>query len=94
MEQGERSAAILLPGNVHVDLLVHDPDAYGAALQHFTGSKHHNVALREFALKRKLSLSDYGITEKGKLLKIATEEDFYKKLGYGVDSSGNARRHW
>jgi DNA polymerase (family 10) len=81
LEQGDRSAAILLPGNVHVDLLVHDPDAYGATLQHFTGSKHHNVALREFSLKKGLSLSDYGITKNGKLHKIATEEEFYKELG-------------
>lgn len=93
LEKGERSAAILLPGNVHVDLLVHNPATYGATLQHFTGSKHHNIKLRDLALKKGLSLSDYGIraqtaAQKAKLKKypydpklkiyrIPTEEDFY-----------------
>jgi DNA polymerase (family 10) len=56
-----------------------------ALLQHFTGSKHHNIALREFALKKGLSLSDYGIyTKKGNkksLKKIKTEKEFYNYLG-------------
>ncbi|MCH7641502.1 hypothetical protein IID22_04880, partial [Patescibacteria group bacterium] len=61
LEKGDRTASIIIPGNRQVDLMVETPQAYGALLQHFTGSKHHNVALREFALKRNLSLSDYGI---------------------------------
>ena len=68
-EKGERSAGIVVPGNIHVDLMVETPEAFGAMLQHFTGSKHHNIALREFALRKGLSLSDYGIyvlNEKGK----------------------------
>lgn len=97
LEKGERSATILLASGVHVDLLVHDPNTYGATLQHFTGSKHHNVALRDLALKKGLSLSDYGIkalksTQKKNLAKfnfdrklevyqIPTEEEFYKVLG-------------
>jgi len=81
IEKGERSAAIMLPGNIHVDLLVHNPKAYGAALQHFTGSKHHNVKLREYALKKNLSVSDYGIKKNGKLIQIPTEEKLYNMLG-------------
>jgi DNA polymerase (family X) len=85
IEQGDRTASIMIPGNIRVDLMVEGPEAYGALLQHFTGSKHHNIALRELALKKKLSLSDYGIYEtKGntrRLNKIKTEEDFYKFLG-------------
>ncbi len=61
LEKGPRTSSIIVPGNIQVDLMVETPDAYGALLQHFTGSKHHNIALREFALKKNLSLSDYGI---------------------------------
>ncbi len=85
IEKGERTAGIILPGNIRVDLMVCEPNAYGALLQHFTGGKNHNVALREFALKKDLSLSDYGIyTKPGKkesLKEIATEEEFYKFIG-------------
>ncbi|KKU36802.1 MAG: PHP domain protein, partial [Candidatus Amesbacteria bacterium GW2011_GWA1_46_35] len=42
--------------------MVQPPAAYGALLQHFTGSKHHNIKLREYALKKGYSLSEYGIT--------------------------------
>jgi DNA polymerase (family 10) len=87
LEKGVRTASIIVPGNKQVDLMVESPDAYGALLQHFTGSKHHNIALREYALKKNLSLSDYGIYIKQKngktkkLKKIASEEEFYKFLG-------------
>ena len=81
LEKGDRTASIVLPGGVQVDLMVQPPNAYGALLQHFTGSKHHNIALREYALKHGMSLSEYGIKIKGKLNKLANEEEFYKKLG-------------
>ncbi len=83
IEKGERSASIVLPGNIRVDIIVCEPQAYGALLQHFTGGKNHNVALREYALKKDLSLSDYGIYtkpgDKNSLKEIATEEEFYEK---------------
>ncbi len=81
LEKGDRTASIVLPGDVQVDCMVQSPRAYGALLQHFTGSKHHNIALREYALKHGMSLSEYGIKIKGKLHKFSREEDFYKKLG-------------
>lgn len=89
IEQGEHTASILLPGNIQIDLLVSTADRYGAALQHFTGSKHHNIALREYAksLSPSLSLSEYGIKKlndknvNAKLNKFKTEKDFYKFLG-------------
>jgi DNA polymerase (family 10) len=83
LEKGERSAAIVIPGNIRVDLIVCKPGAYGALLQHFTGGKNHNVALREYALKQGLSLSDYGIYtkpgDKNSLKAIASEKEFYEK---------------
>ena len=81
LEKGDRTASIIVSGSIQVDLMVQSPDSYGALLQHLTGSKHHNIALREYALKRKMNLSEYGIKKNGKLFKFPTEEAFYKKLG-------------
>lgn len=85
LEKGDRSASIVVPGNRQVDLMVESEDAYGALLQHFTGSKHHNIALRKFALKKGVSLSDYGAKKlqdkKQELTKFATEKELYNFLG-------------
>ena len=62
LEAGEHSASLILPNESQVDLMVQPQEAYGALLQHFTGSKHHNIKLREYALKKGYSLSEYGIT--------------------------------
>jgi DNA polymerase (family 10) len=60
------------------------PESYGNLLQHFTGSKHHNLALRERAVKDGLSVSEYSITvvETGEELTYADEADVYERLGY------------
>ncbi|EKE05334.1 MAG: hypothetical protein ACD_19C00355G0014 [uncultured bacterium] len=83
IEKGEVTSSILLPGDVQVDLLVMIPDAYGNALQHFTGSKNHNIALREYSLKKGYSMSEHGIknTKTGKTVGIRTEKELYKLLG-------------
>src|SRR5690349_5553232 len=66
------------------DLRVVPPESYGNLLQHFTGSKHHNVALREDAVRRGLSISEYSVTvvESGEEHTFATEEEVYGFLGY------------
>lgn len=85
MERGERTSSILATGGRQVDLMVISPDGFGAMLQHFTGSKAHNVHLREYALSKGLSVSDFGIKKKGdekaEYTKYKTEESFYKALG-------------
>lgn len=81
LEKGERTASIIVPGGVQVDIMVQSPGSYGSLLQHFTGSKHHNIALREYAIKKQMSLSEYGIKKAGKLVECSTEEIFYQKLG-------------
>lgn len=85
IEAGEHTASILLPNNVQVDILVTEDSSYGSALQHFTGSKHHNIALREHALKLGYSLSEYGIKQNKKLnskkKKFKTEQELYQFLG-------------
>ncbi len=62
LEAGEHTSSIILPNGSQVDLMVQPPQSYGSLLQHFTGSKHHNIALRELAMKKGYSLSEYGIT--------------------------------
>ncbi len=83
VEKGTESSSIIAPGNIRVDLMVQPPSAYGSLLQHFTGSKHHNIALREFSLKKGLSLSERGIKnlKTNKIAKYKDEKEFYKALG-------------
>lgn len=85
IERGETTASIMVSGGRQIDLMIQPPDSFGSLLQHFTGSKNHNVHLREFALKKGLSLSEYGIRflkEKKKPLKTyKTEEEFYDVIG-------------
>ncbi len=85
IEKGTVSASLLVSGGRQIDLLIQPIESFGSLLQHFTGSKNHNVHLREYALKKGLSLSEYGIknlkTNDKKLKKISSEEDFYKYLG-------------
>jgi len=66
---------------VQVDVRVVPTESFGAALQYFTGSKQHNVRLREIAIKRKLKLNEYGLFDGDKQGAGATEEGIYKKLG-------------
>lgn len=84
IEKGDISASLLVSGGKQVDLLIQPVEAFGSLLQHFTGSKNHNVALREYALKKGLSLSEYGIKniKKNKsLTKYENEESFYNAIG-------------
>lgn len=82
IEKGEITASIVLSGNKQIDLMVLNPNQIGSLLQHFTGSKEHNVKLREYAIKKGYSLSEKGIKLKdGKLKKFKTEESFYDFLG-------------
>jgi len=83
IEKGERSSSIIVASHRQIDLMVQPPQAFGSLLQHFTGSKAHNVQLREYALSKGLSLSEYGIKKKDEetLTQYATEESFYQALG-------------
>jgi DNA polymerase (family X) len=69
---------------VAVDLRIVPPAEFGNLLQHFTGSAAHNVALREDAVTRGLSVSEHGITdvESGEVTRCASEEEVYERLGY------------
>jgi DNA polymerase (family X) len=69
--------------SIQVDLRVVPPDCWGAAMQYFTGSQAHNVAVREIAVRKKLKLSEYGLfeVESGDRIVSATEEEVYARLG-------------
>jgi len=82
--KGPTKATVLSNEGLRFDLRVVPPESYGNLLQHFTGSKDHNVALRERAVKDGLSVSEYSITvvETGEELKFADEAEVYERLGY------------
>jgi DNA polymerase (family X) len=81
--KGKNKASIRLLHDVHVDLMVKPPSGFGALLQHFTGSRQHNILLRKHALKLGFSLSEYGIKDlkTGVIHHLANETDFYRFLG-------------
>lgn len=83
IDRGTRGATLLLPNGRQVDLRVQTPEAYGAMLQYFTGSKNHNIQLRSLALEKGLSLNEYGIknVKTGKVKEYRTEEAFYEAIG-------------
>lgn len=67
--------------DVQVDVRAVPEKSFGAALQYFTGSKAHNVRLREIAVKAKLKLNEYGLFKGDKMIAGADEEQIYQKLG-------------
>ena len=81
--RGPTKLSILNDRGLQIDFRIVPDDAYGSLLQHFTGSKAHNVQLREYALKRGKSLSEYGIAdvESGERQAFADEAGFYAALG-------------
>jgi DNA polymerase (family X) len=82
--KGPTKAAVVSYDGLRFDLRVVPPESYGNLLQHFTGSKDHNVALRENAVKRGLSVSEYGVAtgETDEVFTAATEGALYERLGY------------
>jgi DNA polymerase (family X) len=82
--RGDTKATVVGHDGLRFDLRVVPDECYGNVLQHFTGSKDHNIALREEAQRRGLSISEYGVTdvESGEVVTHATEDDLYEFLGY------------
>ncbi|MGH2676409.1 MAG: helix-hairpin-helix domain-containing protein, partial [Actinomycetota bacterium] len=83
LARGQTKSSILTTKGLQVDLRVVEPAVWGAALQYFTGSKAHNVRIREMAVRKGLKLSEYGLfrVEGGKLVVAETEEEVYERLG-------------
>jgi len=82
--RGDTKATVVGHDGLRFDLRVVPDECYGNVLQHFTGSKDHNIALREDAQRRGLSISEYGVTdvESGEVVTHASEDELYEFLGY------------
>ena len=82
--KGKTKATVVSYDGLRFDLRVVPPESYGNLLQHFTGSKEHNVAVREDAVRRGLSVSEYGVkdVESGEVFTARNEEELYEYLGY------------
>ena len=80
---GETKTSVILKSGIQVDVRVIDENIFGAAMQYFTGSKAHNVTLRDRAKKMGLKISEYGVfrVKDDKLIAGKTEEDVYKAVG-------------
>lgn len=80
---GDNMIRIIVDHHWQVDIKLSSADEWGSFIQHFTGSKEHNIRLREFALKKGFSLSEHGIKIKktDQMKKFAVEADFYTFLG-------------
>lgn len=83
LAQGDTKASVLTANGLQLDLRVVKPSEYGSALQYFTGSKEHNVRLRDMAKKRGLKISEYGIFDvrTGRNLGSRSEADIYTAMG-------------
>jgi DNA polymerase (family 10) len=83
LAQGPTKASVRHQDGLAVDLRVVEPEAFGAALQYFTGSKDHNVKVREIAVRKGLRLSEYGVFNEATAARVAgaTEEEVYAAVG-------------
>jgi DNA polymerase (family 10) len=83
LAHGDTKSSIVTELGLQVDLRVVPKEAWGAAMIYFTGSKAHNIRIREMAVRKGLKLSEYGLFEAktGELLAAETEESVYERLG-------------
>ncbi len=83
LAKGETKSSVVTEAGVQVDLRVVPPEVWGAALLYFTGSKAHNIRIREIAVRKGLKLNEYGLfrAKSGRLVVAATEEEVYERLG-------------
>jgi DNA polymerase (family X) len=81
--RGDTKASVRHQDGLAIDLRVVEPAAFGAALQYFTGSRDHNVRLRQLAIQRGLKISEYGVFDEATGARVAgtTEEEVYAAVG-------------
>ncbi len=83
LAKGDTKSSVVTEAGVQVDLRVVPPEVWGAAMLYFTGSKAHNIRIREIAVRKGLKLNEYGLfrAKSGRLVVAATEEEVYERLG-------------
>jgi len=81
VSKGNTRATVVLRSGLQVDLRVVPEDSYGAALQYFTGSKAHNIAVRSLAVKKGLKINEYGVFRGETRIAGRTEEEVYAQVG-------------
>ena len=87
LAKGKTKSMVLLESGIQVDLRVVDDDVFGAAMHYFTGSKTHNIRVRDMAKKKKMKVSEYGVFKRlaggksGKRIACKTEKDVFKAVG-------------
>ncbi len=83
LAKGTTKSSVIVEDGIQVDLRIVEKDSFGAALQYFTGSKEHNIKLRELAIKKGLKINEYGVFDAKTEKKIAgkDEEEVYKAIG-------------
>lgn len=85
LARGDTKSSVVLHGGMQADLRIVPPSSWGAALQYFTGSKDHNVAMRTIAVKKKLKVSEWGVfDEAGTKIAGETEDEVYAAIGMRV----------
>lgn len=82
LAEGPTKSSVITKDDIHVDVRVVEPISFGAALQYFTGSKAHNIKLRELAVKRSLKINEYGVFDVKTDRRVAgeREEEIYQIL--------------
>jgi len=80
LAEGNTKGSVIIENGLQVDLRVVNPSSFGAALQYFTGSKAHNIHLREIAKGRGLKINEYGVFKGAKRIAGRKEEDIYNAL--------------
>ncbi len=81
VSKGHTRATVILRSGLQVDLRVVPEESYGAALQYFTGSKAHNIAVRSLAVKKGLKINEYGVFRGEKAIAGRTEVEVYAQVG-------------
>ncbi len=81
LAKGITKSSIRMSSGIQIDLRIVEESSFGSALQYFTGSKEHNIALRKIAIKRGWKLNEYGLFEGEKKIAGREEEEIYEKLG-------------
>ena len=82
LSKGGTKSSVILKNGMQADVRVVEPESFGAAVYYFTGSKQHNIQVREMAIKKGLKINEYGIYKGSKKVGGAEENDIFKALGF------------